>query len=285
MVVKRGLDIGTSAILLLLALPSLLIAALIIRLTSKGPILFRQRRMGRNFKPFEILKLRTMEFAAPGLAYTLGADPRITPFGRFLRRSKLDEVPQLWNVLRGDMSLVGPRPVVPELTEEFRAQYARLLRVRPGLTDPASLKYSQEARLLGTVPDPMGFFKSVVTPDKISISLRYVERSNLWTDGMTLAMTALICCFPALSRYSGRWLDPQPEPVRSWRPPLLDSFSDHAGRVAGFSERAFSGQRMASSPNQRNRGVRDRKLWNPSLLPRNSEESTVIGSVRRVSRL
>ncbi len=203
MMVKRVLDVCTSVFLLFLALPSLVIAAVIIRLTSEGPILFRQVRMGRGFKPFEILKLRTMEYRAPGLPYTLGADPRITPVGRFLRRSKLDEVPQLWNVLRGDMSLVGPRPVLPELTEEFRGHYAQLLTVRPGLTDPASLKYSQEAKMLGGMSDPMGIFKSVVTPDKIAISLKYLERSNLLTDGLTLVMTAVVCCVPSMSSLSG----------------------------------------------------------------------------------
>ena len=282
---KRGLDFCTSAILLLLALPSLVIAALVIRLTSTGPILFRQLRMGQNFKPFEILKLRTMDHAAPGLAYTMGADPRITPFGRFLRRSKLDEVPQLWNVLCGDMSLVGPRPVLPELTEEFRAQYARLLKVRPGLTDPASLKYSQEARLLGTVADPMRFFKSVVTPDKISISLRYLERSNLWTDGVTLGMTALVCCFPALSQYSDRWLDPVQEPARQWASPVLAPVSNPTRRLEEFPKRAFAEPRIAIPGNGRNAGQHGQRLWNPLHIQRNSEESTAIGSVGSASRL
>lgn len=202
-VVKRTVDIVVSAVLLLLALPVLLVASIVIRCTSPGPVLFRQVRMGRGFRPFEILKLRTMAHAQAGLAYTLGHDPRITPFGKWLRRTKLDELPQLWNVLRGDMSLVGPRPVLPELTEEFHEDYALLLRVRPGLTDPASLKYSQEARLLAQTSDPMQFFKTVLTPDKIRISCEYLEQANLWTDSVTIAMTAVICCFPTLSRVYG----------------------------------------------------------------------------------
>jgi lipopolysaccharide/colanic/teichoic acid biosynthesis glycosyltransferase len=202
-VVKRFVDIAVSAVLLLMASPVLALAALIILLTSPGPILFRQVRTGRGFRPFEILKLRTMAHAEAGLAYTLGPDPRITPVGKLLRRTKLDELPQLWNVLRGDMSLVGPRPVLPELTHEFREYYAFLLRARPGLTDPASLKYSQETRLLAQAPDPMYFFKTVVTPDKIRLSFEYMVRANLWTDIVTLVMTGLICCFPSMSRVYG----------------------------------------------------------------------------------
>jgi len=283
MVVKRGLDVGTSALLLLLALPSLLIAALVIRLTSRGPILFRQARMGRNFKPFEILKLRTMEFAAPGLPYTMGADPRITPFGKFLRRSKLDEVPQLWNVLRGDMSLVGPRPVLPELTEEFRAQYARLLTVRPGLTDPASLKYSQEAQLLGTVADPMGFFKSVVTPDKIAISLRYLERSNLWTDGVALALTALICCFPSLSPLSGALVGSVPSKILPW--PSLESRPVLSVRPTPALERVVMA-RPVISINERRSARRKLPLpWNPVLNGYRGNESTVRRARQRASHL
>jgi lipopolysaccharide/colanic/teichoic acid biosynthesis glycosyltransferase len=216
-VVKRAVDIAFSAVLLLLALPALLLAALLIRLTSPGPILFRQTRMGRGFHTFEILKLRTMAHAEAGLAYTLGPDPRITPVGKVLRRTKLDELPQLWNVLRGDMSLVGPRPVLPELTYEFRDEYVFLLCARPGLTDPASLKYSQEARLLERSQNPMEFFKSVVTPDKIRISFEYMRSANLWTDLGTMAMTAVICCFPAVSRLYGEL--PEVERTKEIRQP------------------------------------------------------------------
>jgi lipopolysaccharide/colanic/teichoic acid biosynthesis glycosyltransferase len=210
-VVKRSVDCVISAVLLTLALPILLLSALIICISSPGPVLFRQVRMGRDFYPFEILKLRTMAHAQGGLAYTLGPDPRITPFGKWLRLTKIDELPQLWNVLRGEMSLVGPRPVLPELTAEFRIHYRLLLRARPGLTDPASLKYSQEARLLERTRDPMRFFKTVVTPDKIRISQDYMERANVWTDMETLAMTAVICCFPRMRKVYGQLPDPAME--------------------------------------------------------------------------
>lgn len=202
--VKRSFDIAISATLLLFALPILVLAALLIRFTSPGPVLFRQTRMGRGFQTFEILKLRTMAHAEGGLAYTLGPDPRITPVGALLRRSKLDELPQLWNVIRGQMSLVGPRPVVPALTYEFREEYEFLLRARPGLTDPASLKYSQEARLLARSSDAMQFFKTVVTPDKIRISFEYMRHASLWTDLTTIGMTAVICVVPSMSRLYGQ---------------------------------------------------------------------------------
>ena len=166
--------------------------------------------MGRDFKPFAILKFRTMTHAEAGLAFTLGPDPRITPFGKWLRHSKLDELPQLWNVIRGDMSLVGPRPVLPELVREFKDEYAALLKTKPGLTDPASLKYSQEASLIGSVPerDRMPFFKNVVTPDKLRISIRYSEQATVWSDMATIFMTGLVCCSPSLSRIYGVPLDP-----------------------------------------------------------------------------
>ncbi len=202
--VKRGLDVLVSAGLLALLSPVFLLIAFAIWITSPGPILFRQVRMGRDFRTFEILKFRTMVHAQSGLAYTFGADPRITPVGRLLRQSKLDELPQLWNVLRGEMSLVGPRPVLPELTWEFRDEYEQLLRVRPGLTDPASVKYCQEAALLGMTADPMHFFKTVVTPDKIRLSLAYLKHASLASDFAVLAMTAFVCCVPALSRRYGQ---------------------------------------------------------------------------------
>jgi len=218
-VVKRSFDIAFSALLLLLALPVLALAALLIRLTSPGPVLFRQTRMGRGFKTFEILKLRTMAHAEAGLPYTFGPDPRITPIGVLLRRTKIDELPQLWNVLRGQMSLVGPRPVLPELTYEFREEYVFLLQARPGLTDPASLKYSQEARLLARTRDPMRFFKTVVTPDKVRISFEYMSRATAWTDLKTIAMTVVICCFPSTSRLYGELPEVENERVREIRQP------------------------------------------------------------------
>jgi lipopolysaccharide/colanic/teichoic acid biosynthesis glycosyltransferase len=184
------MDIALAGLLLALSLPFLAIAAIIIKLDSEGPVIFRQVRVGRRFRRFQILKLRTMRISCGGSAYTFGADPRITRAGRWLRRFKLDELPQLWNVLRGDMSMVGPRPVVPELAVEFKPTYERLLEARPGLTDPATLKYCRETEMLALVPDPIEYFKTVVTPDKLRISQDYQQRANPWRDLGVIAGTA-----------------------------------------------------------------------------------------------
>jgi lipopolysaccharide/colanic/teichoic acid biosynthesis glycosyltransferase len=208
-VMKRCLDLLCACSLLLFALPVLLVCALIIKLDSKGPMLFCQIRMGRNFRPFQMLKLRTMTHQARGRCYTLGPDPRITPVGRWLRRYKLDELPQLWNVLRGDMSMVGPRPVIPELTREFRRQYQRLLAVRPGLTDPAALKYRNETELLAVMPDPLHHFKAVVTPDKLRLSAAYLEYATVWTDLAVIVKTAHVL-LPSARR--GRYYPPAQGP-------------------------------------------------------------------------
>jgi hypothetical protein len=161
--------------------------------------------------------------------------------------------------------------VLPELTEEFRSQYARLLTVRPGLTDPASLKYSQEARLLGTVTDPMGFFKSVVTPDKIAISLRYVEHANLWTDGLTLAMTALICCFPSLGSVSQAVLDSGEGRGFVWNPD-----AEFRLRMNGLQAREGEGSRrkVLLFPDRRSKGRGSVLPWNPAFVVPKEEVST-----------
>lgn len=197
-VFKRSVDIVFAGLLLIAAFPFLIFAAILTKLDSPGPALFRQLRMGRGFRSFELLKLRTMISSRGGPAYTFGDDPRITRIGCWLRRYKFDELPQLWNVLRGDMSLVGPRPVIPELTEEFKHDYGLLLAVRPGLTDPATLKYCRESEFLALIPDPLHYFKTVVTPDKLRLSQDYLERATVASDlvvmaGTALALVALLC--------------------------------------------------------------------------------------------
>jgi lipopolysaccharide/colanic/teichoic acid biosynthesis glycosyltransferase len=195
-VYKRSVDIVLAGLLLAISLPFLFIAAIIIKLDSEGPVIFSQVRMGWRFKRFQLLKLRTMKASCAGLTYTLGADARITRSGHWLRCFKLDELPQLWNVLRGDMSLVGPRPVVPELTAEFKWEYDRLLEARPGLTDPATLKYCHEVEILALVPDPLEYFMTVVTPDKLRISQAYQLRANMWSDLGVMAGTAMALLQP-----------------------------------------------------------------------------------------
>lgn len=205
---KRSVDIVLAGFLLAVALPVLAIAAVLIKFDFEGPVIFRQVRMGRNFKKFQLLKLRTMKVSSAGPAYTFGADPRITRWGRWLRWFKIDELPQLWNVLRGDMSMVGPRPVIPELTAEFKPAYEQLLVVRPGLTDPATLKYCREAEMLALVADPLACFKTVLMPDKLRISQAYLQRASTWSDIGVMTATAW-----ALLRSSRRPLSSLPSVV------------------------------------------------------------------------
>lgn len=181
---KRAIDLTVSGIALLVALPFLLTAALAVRFSSPGPILFRQRRVGRNGGVFEILKFRTMRVAQDTTnAITIGRDPRITPVGHFLRQSKIDELPQLVNVLRGDMSLVGPRPEVPHYVELYPEDLRhKILSVRPGITDRASIKYRNEAELLARQPDPDGYYRSVIMPDKLRIAAQYADHVSVTED-------------------------------------------------------------------------------------------------------
>ncbi len=187
--VKRSVDILFALFLLIAALPILLLAAILIKLDSEGPVLFRQTRVGQGFRRFQLVKLRSMAYGADGSAYTLGADPRVTRIGYWLRRLKVDELPQLWHVLTGEMSLVGPRPVVPELCKQYRHAYRRLLTVRPGLTDPAAIKYCQESDVLALAADPRRYFHSVVMPDKLRISQFYMNTASVRSDLGVLAQT------------------------------------------------------------------------------------------------
>jgi lipopolysaccharide/colanic/teichoic acid biosynthesis glycosyltransferase len=182
-VTKRLFDVLFAAAGLALLSPLLAAIAIWIRLDSRGPVLFRQTRMGRAFTPFVIYKFRTMTTeAAGGPLITTGGDSRITRAGRYLRAAKLDELPQLFNVLKGDMSLVGPRPEVPRYVELFHDDYRDVLRVRPGVTDLASLKYRDEAALLGEAVDPEQAYVNCVLPDKIRLAKLYVARSSICFD-------------------------------------------------------------------------------------------------------
>lgn len=180
--VKRLFDIAAAGLGLLLLWPVLLAAAVWVKLDSPGPVLFRQTRVGRFGVPFTIHKFRTMR-TAPGAAITVGADPRITRAGHWLRQTKLDELPQLWDVLRGAMSLVGPRPELPKYVELYPADLReRVLSVRPGITDPASLAFSHEAELLAAAADPEREYREVILPAKLRLSADYAARASLATD-------------------------------------------------------------------------------------------------------
>ena len=189
---RRLLDVTVAGALLIALSPLLAVLALLVRATSSGPALFRQTRVGRNGRPFVLLKLRTMCAGAAGAgpAITAGADPRITPLGARLRRAKLDELPQLWNVLRGDMSLVGPRPELPCYVARYTAAQRAVLRIRPGITDPASLAWADEAATLATFADPQRAYAETVLPRKLALSLAYLERRTVWTDLGVVTRTA-----------------------------------------------------------------------------------------------
>jgi lipopolysaccharide/colanic/teichoic acid biosynthesis glycosyltransferase len=193
---KRIFDVIFALAGLLLLSPLLLFVALLIKRDSPGPILFKQERMGRGFQPFHIYKFRTMvrEASRRGGPITFGSDPRITRVGRLLRRTKIDELPQLINILRGEMSFVGPRPEVRPYVELFRTDYEEILRALPGITDLASLKYRDEAEVLGRFENPEEEYMKHVLPEKIELAKEYVRRSSFFFD-TTLILKTLMRLF------------------------------------------------------------------------------------------
>jgi len=189
---KRGFDMVGSALGLLLLLPVLLACALAVRLDSRGPVLFRQERIGRYGRPFTMLKFRTMvdDPQGNGLLITATGDPRITAPGRWLRRAKLDELPQLFNVLRGEMSLVGPRPEVARYVALYPDAVRDLvLSVRPGITDEASIIFRNESELLAGAADPDAYYVTELLPRKLEIHARYARHRSLAGDCRILART------------------------------------------------------------------------------------------------
>jgi lipopolysaccharide/colanic/teichoic acid biosynthesis glycosyltransferase len=189
-VAKRLFDLLAAAAGLLLLAPLLAGVALWIRLDSPGPVFFRQERVGRHGRPFCIHKFRTMVHGAAGPALTVGADARITRAGRFLRRTRLDELPQLIDVLQGTMSLVGPRPEVPRYVALYPPELkARALAVRPGITDPASLAFIDEAERLARAADPEREYVEHILPLKLQAAADYAEHATLWTDLQVLGRT------------------------------------------------------------------------------------------------
>ena len=180
---KRTFDLLCAALGLAIFSPLLIVVAAWIKLSSRGPVFFRQERVGRNFTAFRIFKFRTMELhEAPDPLITVKGDRRVTPLGRFLRATKIDELPQLINVLKGEMSLVGPRPEVPEYVERFHADYEEILRVRPGMTDEASVLYRNEEEILARADDPHAVYIREVLPKKISLAKEYLRQSSFRHD-------------------------------------------------------------------------------------------------------
>ena len=190
---KRALDLAFAAAALVALAPVLLGVALWIKADSPGPVLFRQERVGRHGRPFRILKFRTMHVDAERLGppITVGRDPRITRAGAVLRHCKLDELPQLVNVVRGEMSLVGPRPELPGYVALYPpAVREKVLSVAPGITDPASLRFIDEGAELGRAEDPARHYVESIMPRKLAIYVDYVDRRTLWGDTAIILRTA-----------------------------------------------------------------------------------------------
>ena len=184
---KRALDVVVGGLLLVATSPLWLVVTVVIKLTSPGPVLHRAVRVGKDARPFTILKFRTMRVAAgPGI--TSAADPRITGVGRVLRRFKVDELPQLVNVVRGDMSLVGPRPEDPRYVERYTDDQRRVLRMRPGLTSPATLAYRDEERLFDD-GDVEQVYVERIMPRKLALDAQYVEAWSMSLDVRVIVRT------------------------------------------------------------------------------------------------
>lgn len=203
---KRVLDLAASFCGLIFLAPLFLLIAAAIKWDTPGPVFFRQERMGKHFHPFWIYKFRTMvpDAELKGGALTAGGDPRVTRVGHILRRTKIDELPQLINVLIGEMSLVGPRPEVRRYVDLFRKNYDTILVVRPGITDLASLKYRDESAILARSDNPERDYVQRILPDKLRLAEEYVRRSSLALD-LTLIFKTLVKLIPgqtasALSR-------------------------------------------------------------------------------------
>lgn len=182
---KRVFDVVVALLALLLFAVPMVVIALAIRFDSPGPVFFRQQRVGQGGQPFRIHKFRTMVADAPqrGPALTVGDDPRITRVGAWLRRSKLDELPQLIDVLSGDMSLVGPRPELPQYVARYPAALRdQVLALKPGITDPVSLDFADESVLLARAADPEREYVEVILPRKLSAALDYARRATLVSD-------------------------------------------------------------------------------------------------------
>ncbi len=184
MSIKRSFDLFFATVGLLFLSPVFGLLAVAVKLSDGGPVFFVQQRVGQGGRLFGILKFRSMVVNAEklGLSVTKDGDPRITRIGRFLRKTKLDELPQLWNVLRGEMSFVGPRPEVPRYVALYTAEQRQVLALKPGITDLATLEFRNEEELLRTAGDTEKFYLEYCVPRKIALNLAYAQQANLWRD-------------------------------------------------------------------------------------------------------
>ena len=177
---------------LLFLWPVLIIVAVLIRVKMPGgPVIFKQQRVGRNGELFTMYKFRSMTVSHSGSSVSVAGESRITPLGAKLRKYKLDELPELWNVLIGDMSFVGPRPDVPGYADQLKGDDRRVLKLRPGITGPASMKYRNEEEILASVDDPVKYNDEVIFPDKVRINLYYLDHQSFWMDIKLIICTVL----------------------------------------------------------------------------------------------
>lgn len=183
MIIKRIFDFIFSLLGLLVLIPVLLVIALLIKWKMPGPVFFIQTRVGQNARLFNMVKFRSMKVLHDGSTVSVKGESRITPLGAKLRKYKLDELPELWNVLKGDMSIVGPRPDVPGYADKLQGFDRDILALKPGITGPASLKYRNEEELLVVQDDPIRYNDEVIFPDKVRINRNYLEH---WSFGLDI---------------------------------------------------------------------------------------------------
>lgn len=228
-VLKRTVDISAAGLAVIFFSPVWVVIAVWIKLDSGGPVLFKGQRVGKHGKLFPMFKFRTMVENAEKLGGTSTPqdDPRVTRIGKCLRKYKLDELPQLLNVLLGDMSLVGPRPQVPWAVTLYSEKEKKLLSVTPGITDYASIRFRNEAELLRGSPDPDKDYLEKIAPEKIRLGLEYVENRSLWVDLRILTATLL-----AVFGFSPDWVFAKtPSPISS--PPGRGGEARRGGRLFG----------------------------------------------------
>jgi lipopolysaccharide/colanic/teichoic acid biosynthesis glycosyltransferase len=188
---KLVLDVAVAAMLLVLMIPLFVLVVVLIQIESPGTPLYRARRVGRDGLPLDVLKFRKMHRDAAGPPLTAAADARLTRVGIFMARTRIDELPQLWNVVRGQMSLVGPRPEDPRFVALHSGSYDRILKVRPGITGWSQLAYAAEREILA-VPDPVGHYVERILPQKVHLDINYAERTRLGADLRVIAWTAVV---------------------------------------------------------------------------------------------
>jgi len=181
--IKRIFDIFFAFFGIIFFTPTFIIIYFLIKLDSKGPVFFLQNRVGLEEKIFKIIKFRTMKINQVSKStITLKNDSRITRIGRHLRKYKIDELPELFNILQGEMSFVGPRPDVPGYADQLKGENRNILKLRPGITSMASLKYANEELILSQVKDPINYNNNVIYPDKVKMNLNYYNNHNIWID-------------------------------------------------------------------------------------------------------